>query len=128
VVLSAHGSIPLALFAHALTIRGTVDVASHIGKPAGAGALVDGCLKGKLPKLFGGGHGGSTADAGGDGGNDASMSGTGGMAAGSFGIDVVIGGCGGILGGDGSAGGGDDSGGTTGGAGGGAVWLVSDTK
>jgi hypothetical protein len=127
VVLSAHGSIPLALFAHALTIHGTVDVASHIGKPAAAGALVQGCLKGNLPKLFGGGHGGSTADAGGDGGNDGSMSGTGGTAPGSFGIDSVIGGCGGTLGGDGGAGGGDDGGRTTGGAGGGAVWLVSDT-
>src|ERR1041384_1379045 len=30
VTLSAHGSLPLALFAHSLTIRGTVDVASHV--------------------------------------------------------------------------------------------------
>jgi hypothetical protein len=127
VVLSAHGSIPLAVFAHALTIHGTVDVASHIGMPVGAGALTDGCTKGTLPKLSGGGHGGTDAAAGGNGGNGGSQSGTGGTVAPSFGIDIVIGGCGGTLGGDGSAGGGDDAGRTTGGPGGGAVWLVSDT-
>src|ERR1043165_7760534 len=59
VTLSAHGSLPLALFAHSLTIRGTVDVASHVGAPVvGAGSYTAGCSAGLFPKLAGGGHGG----------------------------------------------------------------------
>src|ERR1041384_3063306 len=56
VTLSAHGSLPLALFAHSLPIRGTVDVASHVGAPVvGAGSYTAGCSAGLFPKLAGGG-------------------------------------------------------------------------
>src|SRR5262245_37141025 len=48
VVLSAHGSYALALFAHSVTIRGTVDVASHIGGAIGAASLTGGCITGTL--------------------------------------------------------------------------------
>src|SRR5882672_3725138 len=65
VVLSAHGLIPFALFARSFTLQGTVDVASHLGGPLGAGSLRSGCIPGTLPTGGGGGRGGDAADRGG---------------------------------------------------------------
>lgn len=129
IVLSAHGSAPFALFAHSITIRGTVDVASHVMGVIGAGSYSyhPGCSAGTLPKGAGGGRGGSAAGTGGNGGDEGNNPGSGGIAGASYGISELIGGCGGTRGGTGSAGGGSDGGTTTGGAGGGAVWIVSDT-
>ncbi|HEY6177645.1 MAG TPA: hypothetical protein VIX73_24475, partial [Kofleriaceae bacterium] len=79
VTLSAHGSLPLALFAHSLTIRGTVDVASHVGAPVvGAGSYTAGCSAGLFPKLAGGGHGGGGGGQGGRGGDQGGAPATGG--------------------------------------------------
>jgi hypothetical protein len=128
VTLRARGSLPLALFAHSLTIRGTVDVASHAaGSVIGAGSYTSGCSAGLFPRLAGGGHGGGASGEGGQGGDQGGAASTGGTGGFSFAIDSLIGGCGGTRGGDGSAGGSSDGGTPTGGAGGGAVWLVSDT-
>jgi hypothetical protein len=128
VVLAAHGSIPLALFAHAITIRGTVDVASHAGSAAsGAGARRSGCIAGSFPSLAGGGHGGAASGQGGAGGAQGGAPSSGGQGSFSFGIVAVIGGCGGTRGGDGTIPTVDDGGATTGGAGGGAIWIASDS-
>ena len=126
IVLSAHGAIPLAVFAHSITILGTLDVASHAGGGVGAGALVDGCLTGSLPRLGGGGHGGGFSGPGGQGGDEGGTSSTGGDGSFSFVATGLVGGCGGTRGGDGTSGGQSDGGATSGGAGGGAVWVVSD--
>jgi hypothetical protein len=125
VTLSAHGALPLALFARTITIRGTVDVASHLGGTPGAGALLVGCLIGAFPRLAGGGHGGGHASGGGAGGSQGGESDTGGTGTFTFAIAGLVGGCGGTRGGDGTAGGGTDGGATTGGAGGGAVWIAA---
>jgi hypothetical protein len=126
VVLSAHGSIPFALFARSIIIQGTVDVASHIGGPAGAGSLVSGCIPGKFATGGGGGRGGDALDHGGAGGDDSSTPMTGASGGGSFAVDNLSGGgCGGTRGGDGTTPIGNDGGNTTGGAGGGALWIVS---
>lgn len=129
VKLSAHGSLPLALFAHSITIRGTLDVASHVlGAVAGAGSYTAGCATGTLAKLAGGGTGGGNFGRGGDGGDQGGVPATGGQGGFSFGITHLIGGCAGTRGGDGSVDGGSATGAASGGAGGGAVWLVSDTS
>ena len=125
VVLSAHGSIPFALFARSVIIRGTVDVASHLGGVPGAGSLHAGCIPGKLPTGAGGGRGGDAADLGGHGGDDGSTAMTGATGGGTFSFNNLSGGgCGGT---QGAVGGnpGTDGGITTGGAGGGALWIVS---
>jgi len=126
ITLSAHGSVPLAIFAHSISILGTVDVASHAGGSVGAAALLDGCLTGSLPRLAGGGHGGGASGVGGQGGDQGGTSSTGGAGGFTFAVTGLVGGCGGTRGGDGSPGGQSDGGATTGGAGGGAVWIVSD--
>jgi hypothetical protein len=126
VVLFAHGSIPLALFARSITLQGTVDVASHLGRPVGAGSLLAGCVPGKLPTGGGGGRGGDGADRGGHGGNDGSAAMTGASGGGSFSFNSLgNGGCGGTQGSVGASSGGSDGGNVTGGAGGGAIWIVS---
>ncbi|HMG20432.1 MAG TPA: hypothetical protein VK607_03910 [Kofleriaceae bacterium] len=128
VVLSAHGSLPLALFARAITIRGTVDVASHVAQStpgAGSYSYRGGCSAGTLPKSAGGGRGGSASGPGGNGGDEGGNPASGGITGASFVNTSLIGGCGGTRGGDGSSGGGPDGGTTTGGPGGGAVWIVS---
>jgi hypothetical protein len=125
VVLSAHGRIPFALFARSVTIRGTVDVASHLVGPPGAGSLRSGCFAGKLPTGGGGGRGGDASDLGGHGGDDGSTAMTGATGGGTFSFNnLSSGGCGGT---QGAIGGnpGSDGGIATGGAGGGAVWIVS---
>lgn len=125
VVLSAHGSIPFALFARSLTIQGTVDVASHRGGPSGAGSLLAGCLPGSLPTGGGGGRGGDAIDRGGRGGDDGSTAMSGASGGGTFTFNNLSnGGCGGTQGAMGGAAG-SDGGLVTGGAGGGAVWVVS---
>lgn len=128
VTLSAHGTLPLALFAHAITIRGTVDVAGHAGSSLlGAGARRSGCIAGAFPSLAGGGHGGADSGQGGGGGDQGNAPGSGGHGSFSIGIVSVLGGCGGTRGGDRTIPTGDDGGASTGGSGGGAVWIVSDT-
>jgi hypothetical protein len=125
VVLSAHGSLPFALFARSVTLQGTVDVASHLGGPPGAGSLRSGCIPGTLPTGGGGGRGGDAADRGGHGGDDGSDPMTGASGGGTFSFNNLSnGGCGGT---QGAAGGssGTDGGIATGGAGGGAIWIVS---
>ncbi len=122
--LSAHGSIPFALFARSVTLQGTVDVASHPGRP-GAGSLLSGCIPGTLPTGGGGGRGGDAADRGGHGGDDGSNPMTGASGGGTFSFNNLSnGGCGGTQGAVGG-GGGSDGGIATGGAGGGALWIVS---
>jgi hypothetical protein len=124
-VLSAHGSIPFALFARSITIRGTVDVASHLGGSPGAGSQLSGCIPGMLPTGGGGGRGGDAADPGGRGGDDGSDSMTGATGGGTFSFNNLSGGgCGGTQGGAGGSSG-SDGGATTGGIGGGAVWIAS---
>jgi hypothetical protein len=113
--LAARGTNPLALFAHAITIQGTVDVASHVG----AGSYRLGCNAGSPPAGGGGGGGGASADNGGGGGDEGGVAGSGGTGGSSFGIDTLIGGCAGSSGGRGIAG--------DGGAGGGSVWIATDT-
>jgi hypothetical protein len=126
VVLSAHGSVPFALFARSITIQGTVDVASHFGGPTGAGALLSGCVPGKPAAGGGGGRGGDASDHGGRGGDDGTTSTTGASGGNTFSFNNLSGGgCGGTRGGDGTTPTGDDGGITTGGAGGGALWIVS---
>ncbi len=120
VVLSAHGSLPFALFARSVTIQGTIDVASHIGGSIGAGALLSGCIPGKPATGGGGGRGGDASDPGGHGGDDGSGDMTGATGGGTFSFNnLSSGGCGGTRGGDGTAPTGNDGGNTTGGAGGG---------
>lgn len=124
-ILSAHGSIPFALFARSVTIRGAVDVASHLGGPSGAGSLRSGCIPGTLPTGGGGGRGGDAADRGGPGGDDGSTALTGATGGGTFSFNnLSSGGCGGT---QGAIGGnpGSDGGLATGGTGGGALWIVS---
>ena len=125
-VVSAHGSLPFALFAHSITIKGTVDVASHLGGAVGAASLQSGCKPGKLASGAGGGRGGDAIDNGGPGGDDGSNSMTGATGGGTFVFDnFTEGGCGGTRGGGESASTGSDGGITTGGAGGGVVWIAS---
>lgn len=125
VVLSAHGSIPFALFARSITLQGTIDVASHLGGPPGAGSLLTGCIAGKLPTGGGGGRGGDATDHGGQGGDDGSNPMTGASGGGTFSFDNLSGGgCGGTQGAVGG-GAGTDGGMATGGDGGGALWIVS---
>jgi hypothetical protein len=129
VILSAHGSVPFALFARSITIKGTVDVASHLGGPPGAGALLSGCVPGKPAAGGGGGRGGDAADHGGGGGDDGTAALTGASGGNTFSFNnLSAGGCGGTRGGDGTTPTGDDGGTTTGGAGGGAIWIVSLTS
>jgi hypothetical protein len=78
-VLSAHGPRPFALFGHSITIRGTVDVASHIATGViGAGSLQSSCIPGTLPTLSGGGRGGDAVTLGGVGGGGGGGKGLGG--------------------------------------------------
>jgi len=125
--LSARGANPLLLVAHAITIHGTVDVASHTTGAIGAGSLQGGCIPGALPFGAGGGRGGNFFDVGGLGGDDGVTPLTGGKGGGTFVTVALLGGCGGTRGGDGTAGGGSDGGNATGGPGGGVVWIASDT-
>ena len=127
VVLSAHGALPFALFARSITVQGTIDVASHPGRPTAAGSVTTGCIAGLLPTGGGGGRGGDAADRGGPGGDEGSHSGTGATGGGTFSFnDITGGGCGGTRGGTGGGGSASSDGGNaTGGAGGGAVWIVS---
>jgi hypothetical protein len=66
--LAATGNKVLVLLAtNALTIDGTLDVASHRGGNLGAGAGLGTCNAGTAPGAPGGGAGGSFGDLGGDG-------------------------------------------------------------
>ncbi len=129
VTLSAHGTRPLALLGHSITINGTIDVASHSSGPlAGqrgpaSGAL--GCSSGRAATNSGGGGGGGFGGAGGKGGEEGGSPVTTGGAVGSP-IDLMVlrGGCDGGRGGDSSATGGPPG---VGGAGGGGVWIATDT-
>ncbi len=128
--LSARGERPLALFAHTITIAGTIDVASHLGAIPGAGARPDGCSAGTLAKGAGGGRGGAAAGPGSDGGNEGAGANTAADGGGSFSVVTLAGGCGGTRGGDGTttSSSPDVSDGSlaTGGAGGGALWIYAD--
>jgi hypothetical protein len=124
-ILSAHGTLPFALFARSVTLQGSVDVASHLVGPPGAGSLRSGCIPGKLPTGGGGGRGGDAADPGGHGGDDGSNPMTGASGGGTFSFNnLSSGGCGGTQGAVGG-GAGSDGGIATGGGGGGALWIVS---
>jgi len=132
--LSARGARPLALFAHTITIDGTLDVASHLGAVPGAGTRPDACTAGVLARGAGGGRGGAAAGPGGDGGNeggiDSAVQGTGARGGATFSVVTLAGGCGGTRGGDGTTTSMSpdlsDGGSSTGGAGGGAVWIYAD--
>jgi hypothetical protein len=122
VTLSAHGKRPLVLFGHSVDIEGTVDVASHINGPRGAGSDSMGCNPSlTLAKGDGGGAGGSFDTVGGKGGDQGGQANSGGPAGGVISSQFLRGGCDGGNGGDGT-----NNPKTGGGAGGGAVWIVSD--
>src|SRR5213078_1158872 len=110
IVLSAHGSRALALFAHSITVRGTIDVASHINGATGAGSSSGGCLAGTLPRGFGEGRGGNSTQLGGQGGDDGSTAATDRYGRGTVVGYTLTGGCRGTRGGDGSTSGGSDDG------------------
>ena len=123
--LSAHGKRPLALLGHAITINGTVDVASHVtGGQRGPASIALGCNpNGTLATNSGGGAGGTYGLKGGKGGDEGGGAGTGGPQGFTIGIAPLRGGCDGGRGGDASATGGPAG---VGGAGGGAVWIALD--
>jgi hypothetical protein len=124
--LSAHGNRPLALLGHAITINGTIDVASHIiGGQRGPASPASGCNPDTmLATNSGGGAGGAYSTKGGKGGDEGASSGTGGPPGSTVGAVPLRGGCDGGRGGDASATGGPAR---AGGAGGGAVWISLDT-
>jgi hypothetical protein len=124
VTLTAHGSRPLALLAHDVNMLGTIDVASHVGQPAGAGATSLGCNGTRGAIQFGGGGGGAFSLAGGPGGDQGTAAGTGAAGGGSITVKSLRGGCAGTGGGGGGPTG-DPHG--MGGAGGGTIWLSADT-
>ncbi|HUJ63705.1 MAG TPA: hypothetical protein VLX92_34635 [Kofleriaceae bacterium] len=116
VTLSASGGKPLVLLGDtSIDIEGTLDVASHLGAPPGAGSPHPMCSPGKNPSGGGGGQGGSYATAGGNGGDAGATAMTGGTAGSALAADSLAGGCPGAPG-DGAA---------MGGAGGGAVLLAT---
>jgi hypothetical protein len=127
VTLSAHGNRPLALLGHAITINGTIDVASHImGGQRGPASPAAGCNPGALANNSGGGAGGGYGTQGGRGGEEGGNTGppTGGLQGNTVGAVPLRGGCDGGRGGDASTSGGPNR---AGGAGGGAVWIALDT-
>jgi hypothetical protein len=122
VTVSAHGSKPLVLLGHAITINGTIDVASHrLGAPQAQGPAADlagtGCNLAGAGMDNGGGGGGGYDAMGGQGGDSAGS--TGGKQGGSIVVDSLSGGC--------SGGAGSVGGGAIGGHGGGAVWISVDS-
>lgn len=121
--LAVQGKRPLALFAHTIDIEGTIDVASHIGSPAGPGADPAVCGTGTglvHAKGDGGGQGGTFDRSGGNGGDGGTGNDQGGKSASTANIDEVRGGCPGWESGNGNVPG-------AGGHGGGAVWISVDT-
>jgi hypothetical protein len=122
----ATGDRPLVLLAtDAITISGTLDVASHVGG-SGPGANRDCPAFGRIPSsgsTGGGGAGGSLTTAGGNGGTSAGVATSNGLAAATLGVPTTLhGGCAGEQGGDGN--------GTTvdhgqAGSGGGAVYVLA---
>lgn len=113
--LTATGSKALVLVAtNALTIDGTVDVASHRSGTLGAGENLGPCPASTTPGTAGGGAGGSFGDLGGDG--SGTNKGTAGATPAA--PTVLRGGC------NGQAGNGPTPGVL--GVGGGAVMLVAD--
>jgi hypothetical protein len=123
-LLSATGSRPLALFAHTISIQGTIDVGSHIPSTSSPGTLgtrgpgsgLPGCIPGTSPgDSATGGNGGYFGTDGGLGGNQPNSS-----SGSTSGTTLLRGGCDGMLARkvvsiD------------TAGAGGGAIWISSDT-
>ena len=120
VVITAHGSRPLALLAHSIDIEGTIDVASHLGRAPGAASEMQGCQTNVRAVGSGGGQGGTfNADPGGPGGDVPGTTDKGGSITPSTGIGIPRGGCPG----------GPSSDVTTAGnvaRGGGAVWIAVD--
>jgi hypothetical protein len=114
----ATGSKPLVLLAtRDISINGTLDVASRVGGPRGAGSGTGTCVAGGAATSRRGGAGGSHGGAGGDGGNGGPGSGGKGTAGPIASWMGLRGGC------DGARGSGNLPG--QGGAGGGAVALVA---
>jgi hypothetical protein len=121
--LTAHGSRPLALLAHAIAIYGTVDVASHRAPmQRGPGGGSPGCSAGRAASAGGGGAGGTRATPGGDGGDQGGVANSGGLTPSSISDTLFRGGCDGGGGSD-PVGGLDPLGA---GLGGGAIWIASD--
>lgn len=126
VTIRATGSKPLVLLATtgAITIEGTIDVASHVTLPPapipGASANFAGCDAGTVPNNGGGGAGGSFGSHGGNGGLGRSVAASNGVAGATQIPAALRGGCKGQDG-DGAAnfGVGADSGG--------AVYLIGKT-
>jgi len=123
--LLAHGTRPLALLGHSITINGTVDVASHIvGGQRGPASNLTGCNPGTAANNAGGGAGGTFVGQGGKGGEEGgSPITTGGAVGNTIGFTRLRGGCDGGRNGTGQSNGGPAM---VGGAGGGAVWIASD--
>jgi hypothetical protein len=118
VTLRVIGGRPLALFATtAMTISGTIDVASHAIKGAGSNSGAD-CVASPGASGGGGGAGGSFVAAGGAGGK-AESGAVGGGPPPMVPIDRVRGGCNGGNGGKATGAGG------TAGLGGGGVYLMT---
>jgi hypothetical protein len=124
VTLTAHGPRPLALLAHDINVLGTIDVASHLGQPAGAGTTPVGCNGSRNATQLGGGGGGGFSLAGGPGGDQGKTTGSGAAGGATITVKSLRGGCAGTGGGSGGPTG-DPHG--IGGAGGGSVWLSADT-
>jgi hypothetical protein len=127
VTTTAVGSRPLVVLATGmLTIEGMLDVSSHSGMPAGAGATSSGCAAAATQAERdsnggGGGAGGSFATVGGGGGAGNSASAAGGAPAPVVTAPTQLtGGCRGQVGGEGS----NNAKGTPGEAGG-AVYVVA---
>ncbi|HEY0194631.1 MAG TPA: hypothetical protein VGC42_26145, partial [Kofleriaceae bacterium] len=125
VTLSAHGALPLALFAPKIDVQGTIDVASRIGGQRGAGSTNEGCNPSPASTGAGGGAGGTWNIQGGTGGDQGGTPGTGGKVEHAIAASLLRVGCDGLRGGDGSASGGDDTA-VGGGKGGGGVWIATD--
>lgn len=127
VTVRATGSKPLVLLATggAITVDGTIDVASHVALPTpptpGASANFAGCDAGTVPNNGGGGAGGSFGSLGGNGGNGRNVAASGGAAGATQVPNALRGGCPGQDG-DGAANFGP------GGASGGAVYLIATTS
>ncbi len=125
---SATGSKPLVIAATgAVTINGTIDVASHRGViTVGAGGNDVGCAAGTPPTSVngtgGGGAGGSFGATGGNGG--AGTAGAGGIAGDAGTATTLHGGC---RAQDGKEGGGAAATAGIGGNGGGAVYIIAGT-
>jgi hypothetical protein len=111
--LRASGKRPLVLAStSAINIKGSIDAASVLGKPPGAGGDSPLCVAGPMSGANGaGGAGGSFGGKGGRGGNNGSLPGL------QVVLDHVQGGC------PGSRGNGNMQ--AAGGAGGGAVYLIA---